>query len=154
MKILDFITKLYQNKNFIKYFLIALGIIVLLMIIVIVAYIKDKKKKYETLEELEEDVKDISFELPKEFNQIREDITFEMPVLTKNLDDFRKSIEEEIKGENPENQPKIYVKRKKKNSNNRELILDRQAIEDTMILDRKEFDEALKPSSNDDNNKS
>ena len=48
-----------------------------------------------SVESLEKE--EITFEAPKEELIINEEITLEMPSITKNLEDFKKSIEEEIK---------------------------------------------------------
>ena len=63
---------------------------------------------------------------------IKEDVTFEIPILTKNLEDFKKNIEEEIE---KESKAKILQKAKKNEEEKKQAkILDMNEIEDTSIL--------------------
>ena len=95
------ISSLYNNKTLMNTFLIVVGILLVLFFIILTIALIEKKKRLNP-KKLEEEIKDISFELPKEEDMVKEEVTFEMPYLTKNLEDFKKNIEEELKKENIE----------------------------------------------------
>lgn len=133
MNLLNLIDKIYENEHFTTFLIIAFVILFLLFIVVLIIGMKDAKKAKMPPEEKEEDVKDITFDVPKEAESIKEDVTFEMPVLTKNLENFKKNLEEEIQTED------IAEVRKTSGivlpkTNKAVKILDMNAIEDTSIL--------------------
>jgi len=99
MKIISLIDKIYENSYFQTFLIGAIILLILLFIIVLIIGIRDAKKGTSPKKENEEDIKDITFDIPTEVENIKEDVTFEMPVLTKNLEDFKKSLEEEIQRE-------------------------------------------------------
>ena len=90
MNILNIIDKIYESKYFTTCLTIAFVGLIVLFIIVLIIGRKDAKKRSMTYEEQEEDVKDITFNMPEKQDNIKEDVTFEMPVLTKNLENFKK----------------------------------------------------------------
>lgn len=96
MNILNIIDKIYENKYFATILLVAVIVLVILFFLVFLVGLKDAKKAKQPKKQVEEEVKDITFDAPKEVEPVKEDVTFEMPVLTKNLEDFKKSFEEEI----------------------------------------------------------
>lgn len=133
MKILNLIDKIYENEYFTTFLIVAFVLLLLLFCLVFIIGMRDAKKAKMPPEEKEEDVKDITFDLPKEAESIKEDVTFEMPVLTKNLENFKKNLEEEIQTED------IAEVRKTSGIvlpkvNKAVKILDMDAIEDTSIL--------------------
>lgn len=133
MKILNLIDKIYESKYFTTCLAIAfVGLIVLFFIVFIIAR-RDAKKRNMPYEEQEEDIKDITFNVPKNQENIKEDVTFEMPVLTKNLENFKKNLEEEIQNEDMAEVRKTsgLVKPKLAKATK---ILDINEIEDTSIL--------------------
>ena len=133
MNYLSIIDKIYENKNFTTIFLVAIFALALIFIIVLILGLKDAKKAKNPKKEVkEEDVKDVSFELPtkKEQEDIKEDVTFELPVLTDDLENFKKNLEEEIKKDEVATRP---IK-----------ILDIDEIEDTKIIDTKEIKKQVK----------
>jgi len=143
---LSIIDKIYENKNFTTIFLVAIFALALIFIIVLILGLKDAKKAKNPKKEIkEEDVKDVSFELPtkKEQEDIKEDVTFELPVLTDDLENFKKNLEEEIKKDEE-------IKVTKNNSKELEVatrpikILDIKEIEDTKIIDTKEIKKQVK----------
>ena len=83
-----------------------------------------------------EDLKDVSFdETQEEVEKINEDVTFEMPALTKNLEDFKKNIEEEMKEENIVLPETNNTNVKKLDESTRPFkILDIDEIEDTVVV--------------------
>ena len=139
MDILSIIDKIYENKYFTNVFLIANFALALLFIVILVIGLKDSKKAKQPKKELkEEELKDVTFDLPTEKEkqeEIKEDVTFELPVLTDDLENFKKDLEEEIeKAEEIDMIP---------NKNTKELevatrplkILDMKEIEDTTSID-------------------
>lgn len=140
MLLLNIIDKIYESNNFKTILIAAIILLVLLFIIVLIIGIRDSKKSKEPKVINEEDVKDITFDMPKEMENIKEDVTFEMPVLTKNLEEFKKNLEEKI-----EEEEKIEVRRTNGLSETKEIkplkILDANEIEDTAIVNLNEVKE-------------
>ena len=104
MNLLSFIDRIYESKNFKMILFYSIIILIALFIIVLFLGIRDKKRSLNPKKKKEDDIKDITFDLPNEQEQIeiKEDVTFEMTSLTKNLEDFKKSLEEEIEREDEE----------------------------------------------------
>ena len=133
MEILNFFNKIYSNANFPTYLIATFAILVVLFLIILILGLKDSKKILTRVKD-PEDYEVISFDLPKEADQIKEDVTFEMPLLTKNLAEFKRSIELEISNNmhSPEVEPEY-----KENTNlikKPTKVLDIDEIEDTTIL--------------------
>ena len=132
MNILNIIDTIYESKYFPTILIISIIVLVFLFIAVILLGLKDAKKSKEPHKEQIQDLKDITFDAPTEKEAIKEDVTFEIPVLTKNLENFKKSLEEEI-----EREEKINVV--KKTSNPKEeakptKILDKEKIDNTAVI--------------------
>lgn len=146
MFLLNIIDKIYENSHFQTTLIAAIIFLVLLFIIVLIIGIKDSKKSKEPKIIAEEDVKDITFDMPKEMENIKEDVTFEMPVLTKNLEDFKKNLEEEIQKED-----QIEVRKTSGSTELKETrpikILDAHEIEDTAIVHLNELKEETENKS-------
>lgn len=144
--ILNIIDKIYENSNFTKYLIIAFIILILLLIIVYIIGRIEYKRKNTPKKVIEEDVKDITFDLPTEQANIKDDVTFEMPVLTKNLEEFKKSLEEEI-----EKEEEISVRKtsgvKLKEETKSIKILDKDVIDDTAIVSLKNIELANQENS-------
>ncbi len=134
MNLLGLIDKLYDNNYFATILIVAIIVLVILFIVVLLLGIKDAKESKEPKKVKEEEVKDITFEPETKEPPANEDVTFEMPVLTKNLEDFKKSFEEEIQKDQ-----EVEVRTTTHNSLSEATkpmkILDINAIEDTAILD-------------------
>jgi len=133
MKVLNIIDKIYENSHFSTFLVYAIIGLVVLFILVLILGIRDSKKSKEIKVEKEEDVKDITFSLTEELDNIKEDVTFEMPSLTQNLENFKRSLEAEIQKEDIAEVRKtsglILPKVAKQTK-----ILDLEKIEDTSIL--------------------
>ena len=127
---------MFEYKYFPAIISITIGFLVIAFLVVLFTGLKDAKKKETKKIEIFEE-KDITFEEPKEELIIQEEVTLEMPSLTKNLEDFKKAIEEEIKLENIT--PNIEVEQ----NTNKSLIdstkpfriLNVNEIEDTIITE-------------------
>ena len=134
MNILGVIDKIYENKSFTTIFLIAIILLVLLFGIVLLLGLRDAKKSKEPKKkDKEEDLKDVTFKKEVEVDPISEDVTFELPVLTKNLENFKKNLEEEIKKENKTDiKPTVDAELNKESKPIK--ILDINEIEDTAIV--------------------
>ena len=100
--IMNFVDKIYSNSHFTTILIGAIAFLVVLFIIVLYLGIKDAKKAKNPQKE-EEKQKDITFEdITPEQKEIAEDVTFEMGTITKNLEDFKKGLEEELQNETTE----------------------------------------------------
>ena len=95
MNLLNIIDTIYESKYFPTILIISIIVLVFLFVVVILLGLKDAKKSKEPKKEMFQDIKDITFDTPSEKEAIKEDVTFEIPVLTKNLENFKKSLEEE-----------------------------------------------------------
>lgn len=132
LNILNIINEIYEHELFPKVLAGAIIVLIILFLLILIIGIKDAKKASSPKKEAEEDIKDITFDLLTEKDPIKEDVTFEMPVLTKNLEDFKKNLEEEIQKES-----EIDIIKHTKANNKEEKavkILDINEIEDTSIL--------------------
>lgn len=98
MGILNMFGSIYENKVIMKTFAIIVAFLLVIFFVVLCIALIEKRKRLHP-KNVEEELKDISFEMPKEEDIVKEDVTFEMPSLTKNLEDFKKNIEEELKKE-------------------------------------------------------
>ena len=96
MKILNIIDKIYESSYFSKFLVIAIVGLLILFFIVLLLGIKDKNKTKKVKIEKQEEVNDITFEQANEPDNIKEDVTFEIPSLTQNLENFKKNLEKEI----------------------------------------------------------
>lgn len=97
MYLLNIIDDIYSNKYFTTILIISIIVLIILFVIVLILGIRDSKKLEKQQEpKKEEEVKDITFEPIPEHEKIKEDVTFEMPSLSKNLEDFKKNLEEEL----------------------------------------------------------
>lgn len=102
MIINNIIDKIYSNSHFTTILIGAIAFLVVLFIIVLYLGIKDAKKAKNPVKEDKEE-KDITFEdAPQEPKDIAEDVTFEMGTITKNLEDFKKGLEEELQNDTSE----------------------------------------------------
>ena len=129
--VLNIISQLYDSENFVKFLIIAIIVLATIFAIIFLFGLRDLRKSNEPENNNDDDLKDFSFDIPADAEQIKEDVTFEMPSLTKNLEDFKKSIEEEIQKENNQ----VAIKEKNKEEKNKAVrILDIDEIEDTSIL--------------------
>lgn len=99
---MNIIDNIYSNSHFTTILIGAIAFLVVLFIIVLYLGIKDAKKAKNPVKE-EKEEKDITFEdVPQEPKDIAEDVTFEMGTITKNLEDFKKGLEEELQNETAE----------------------------------------------------
>lgn len=130
--ILNIINDIYEHELFPKVLTGAIIVLILLFIAILLLGLKDARKSKNPPKAEEEDIKDITFDIVNEKDPVKEDVTFEIPVLTKNLEEFKKNLEEEIQKES-----KIEIMQTI-NTNNKEekatKILDIKTIEDTAIL--------------------
>ena len=96
--ILNIIDDIYSNSHFTTLLIGAIAFLIVLFIVVLYMGIKDAKKSKEPVVEKKDQEKDITFEeLTEEQKEVAEDVTFEMPTITKDLEDFKKGVEEELK---------------------------------------------------------
>ena len=132
MNLLSFMDKLYENEHFATILIIAIVILVILFVIVLILGLKDATASKNPKKQKEEDVKDITFD-KEENKQNKEDVTFETPVLTKNLEDFKKSFEEEIKKDS-DVEVRTTTHSSLSEATKPVKILDINVIEDTAVM--------------------
>ena len=135
MIILNFIEKIYENSNFLN--MLIIGIILLFAIFGIILFlgIRDLKKSKEPKEQIDVEPVDITFD-KNEINESSEDVTFEMPVLTKNLADFKRNLVQEIESDKINEDVEVVIETES-NNENKDVpvkILDINDIEDTAIV--------------------
>ena len=140
MTILNIVDKIYESKNFKMILLVSIILLIVLFLVVLILGLKDAKRTKNPKRKIDEDLKDITFELPTEDDkmEINEDVTFEMTALTENLENFKKSLEEEIEKEDAAIDVKNHSEEGKKEP---KKILDKDEIENTQInLNRKDIE--------------
>lgn len=144
MKFIDIMTTIFEYENFATILTASTLGILLLFIIVLVAGLRDTKKKNEKPVELvKEELEEVTMEELKEDLIIKEEVTLEMPSITKNLEEFKKAIEEEIKHEDEETHMEVQLSQDKKNHDSSKSIktLNINEIENTVITEPKKKEE-------------
>jgi len=135
INILSIIDKFYESAYFRRGLIATAIILVTLFIIVLIIGLHDAKKSKEPKKNIEDELKDISFEDIPQMDNIKEDVTFEIPSLTKNLEDFKKSLEEEIEKEEMSSHADMVTEiNTKEHESKKNKILDKEQIEDTNII--------------------
>ena len=136
MYTLNIFEKLYESSNFGTILMISMIVLVLLFLIILILGIRDSKKsKMKNFGKVNE-VNDIKLEMPTEEDQIKEDVTFEVPTLTKNLEEFKKNLEDEIQNDNINEDVKVKKTKSLNDSTRPFKILDVNEIEDTVIIEK------------------
>ena len=132
MNLLNIIDTIYESKYFPTILIISIIVLVVLFVAVIILGMKDAKKEKEPKKNKREELTDITFDSPKEKEQIKEDVTFEIPVLTQNLENFKKNLEEEMKREDEIN----VIKKSSsiEDENKTKKILDTKTIDSTDVI--------------------
>lgn len=133
MNLLSIFDILYQSRFFTTFLVVAIILLTLLFSLLFFLGIRDAKKgkKDNTLEQEKKSKQPVLFINRKEK---KEDVTFEEYSLTQNLENFKKTLEEEIKKEDknlelkPDEKDFVEVLDEKKVP-----ILDKEAIEDTIM---------------------
>lgn len=140
MKFIDIVTTIFEYENFSTILIASTLGIFLLFILVLLAGLRDsKKKKEKPVEVIKEELKDVTMEKLKEELIISEEVTLEMPSITKNLEEFKKAIEEEIKHEDEHTTMQVQLSPDKSllESAKAIKILNINDIENTIILEPK-----------------
>lgn len=146
MSLLNIMTTIFEYKHF-NTIIIAVSLsLIALFIIVLILGIKDSHKKVRKPIQIKKEFEEITFKEEQEELIINEEITLEMPSITKNLEDFKKSIEEEIKQEQLDSNIQVEQSEDKSLMEDTKpvKILNINEIEDTVIIntiDRKEEQE-------------
>ena len=94
-RVLNIIDRIYSSQYFTTCLIAAIVILVVLFLVVLIMGIIDNKKEEFKKKEVVENT-DITFSEIKEEDKIKEDVTFEYPTITKNLEDFKNSLEKEL----------------------------------------------------------
>lgn len=127
MNLLNIIDKIYGSSYFTTFLIGAIILLIVLFIIVLIMGIRDSKKINQVVEE-EEEPTDITLkpldELEKD--EIKEDVTFEIPSITANLENFKKNLELELQKNN-----KVETLN---NSDKQFKVTQVNELEDTVLL--------------------
>ena len=100
---------------------------VLFTLVFVMGMIDNKKEELKKQKELEAEQQDITFSEIKEEDKVKEDITFEYPSITKNLEAFKMSLEQEL---NQEKDSLLLLEKSQKPYK----VLNVSEIEDTTVL--------------------
>lgn len=137
MNLLNIIDKIYSSSYFTTFLIGAIILLIVLFIIVLIMGIRDSKKINQVVEE-EEEPTDITLkpldELEKD--EIKEDVTFEIPSITANLENFKKNLELELQKNN-----KIETLN---NSDKQFKVTQVNELEDTVLLNPNDLVNASK----------
>ncbi len=126
--VLNIIDKMYSSEYFTTILIIAIIVLLVLFALVfIMGMIDNKKEELKKQKELSEE-QDITFNEIKEEDKVKqEDITFEYPSITKNLEAFKTSLEKEL---NKESDNLLPLEKSQKPYK----VLGVNEIEDTTII--------------------
>lgn len=97
MCLLNIIDKIYSNSHFTTILVVSIIILIILFGIVLFLGIRDAKGENKKDKNKKEELKDITFGPIDVKEKVNEDVTFEMPSITENLENFKKNLEEELK---------------------------------------------------------
>lgn len=124
---LNIIDKIYSSSYFTTFLVGAIVLLIILFVIVLIMGIKDSKKINQIVEE-EEEPTDITLKPLEELekDEIKEDVTFEIPSITANLENFKKNLELELQKNN-----KMETLN---NSNKQFKVTEVNELEDTVLL--------------------
>lgn len=124
---LNIIDKIYSSSYFTTFLVGAIVLLIILFVIVLIMGIKDSKKINQIVEE-EEEPTDITLKPLEELekDEIKEDVTFEIPSITANLENFKKNLELELQKNN-----KVETLN---NSNKQFKVTEVNELEDTVLL--------------------
>ncbi len=126
--VLNIIDKIYSSEYFTTALIVAIIILmVLFSLVFIMGMIDNKKEELKKQKEREAEQQDITFDEIKEEDKIKEDITFEYPSITKNLEEFKMSLEKEL---NQEKDNLLPLERSQKPYK----VINVSEIEDTTII--------------------
>ena len=119
-----------------------------LFVVVLIIGLRDSRKKEKKPIEIIKEFEEITFKEDQEELIINEEITLEMPSITKNLEDFKKSIEEEIKQEQLDSNVQVEQSEDKSLMEDTQpvKILNINEIEDTVIINTVETKEEKEES--------
>ena len=137
MRLLNIMTTIFEYKYFETIMIVVSIFLVALFLIVLFLGLKDAKKKEKKKEVLPIIEEEITFTDSKEELIINEEVTLEMPTITKNLEDFKKTLEEEIKNEYVSSNVEVEKTEDKSlcESTKPFKILNINEIEDTVIIE-------------------
>ena len=142
MKFIDIMTTIFEYENFATILTATTLGIFLLFILVLVAGLRDTKKKNEKpIELVKEELEEVTMEELKEELIIKEEVTLEMPSITKNLEEFKKAIEEEIKYEDEDTKMDVQINKNSLENTKSMKILNINEIENTVITEPKKKEE-------------
>jgi hypothetical protein len=142
MKFIDIMTTIFEYENFATILTATTLGIFLLFILVLVAGLRDTKKKNEKpIELVKEELEEVTMEELKEELIIKEEVTLEMPSITKNLEEFKKAIEEEIKYEDEDTKMDVQINKNSLENTKSMNILNINEIENTVITEPKKKEE-------------
>lgn len=157
--LLNIIDKIYSSEHFTTILIIAIVILIVLFALVfIMGMIDNKKEELRKQKEEDKEQQDITFSEIKDEDRVKEDITFEYPSITKNLEDFKLSLEKELNQEKDSLLPLEKSQKPYKVLNVSEIedttvipSLTSEDLEKTLILPKVKVDHINVEDNNDNN---
>ena len=148
MSLLNIMTTIFEYKHFNTIIISVSLSLVALFVVVLILGLRDSRKKTKKPIEIIKEFEEITFKEDQEELIINEEITLEMPSITKNLEDFKKSIEEEIKQEQLDSNVQVEQSEDKSLMEDTQpvKILNINEIEDTVIINTVETKEEKEES--------
>ncbi len=134
MKLLSIFDTLYQSRFFTTFLLVTIILLTVLFGLLFFIGIRDAKKDRKANTSAQEKKSNDPVLLVNNKKEKKEDVTFEESFLTQNLENFKKTLEEEIKKEDkvfelkPDEKDYVEILKEKKVP-----ILDKEAIDDTVM---------------------
>lgn len=151
MIIMNIINNLFSNDNFVAILTFTfIGLTILFLVILFFAY-KDKNKKDKPHINI---LKDDDKKKNNINNKVKEDVTFEMPIISENLRQYKESIEKNLQDNIRFSEAKPLIQNIKLKTPKQTKVLDIDKIEETYIessLNLDELNENLGGISNNDN---
>ena len=133
---LNIISNLFSNDNFIDILTFSfISLVILFFVILYLAY-RDKNKENKT----NNSIIKINDTKKKKNNKIKEDITFEIPVISESLQQYKASIEESLKNNVVYHEAKPAIQNIKIKTPKHTKVLDIDKIEETFIEPKFNFD--------------
>lgn len=129
---LNIINNLYSNDNFVYILTFSfISLLILFFVILFLAY-RDKNKK-DKADKTNNNTLKLANNKKKINNKIKEDITFEIPVISENLQQYKESIETSLKNDIFYREAKPLIQNIKIKSSKNTRVLDIDKIEQTFI---------------------
>ena len=130
MNTMNIISTLFNNDNFIDILTFSIISLTTLFIIILFLAYRDKHKKDKPRTNI---LKELDNKKKVNNNKIKEDITFEMPVVSENLQRYKESIEKSFQNDNDFKEAKPIIQNIKLKTPKQTKVLDIDKIVETPV---------------------